>query len=239
MDILKKLEKGGRAWFNDMVNDETRDAQKKFGFQINTGKNPTWNNEADAFKHAFLSWYLSYYHGDDEAKRLGDMHEDETPNAPWYERNMDLWNNQIGREVAYEMKAGHGKDYDLLGDNWAKEKAKKIIWEKMKKGELITNPFTDWRKFENMELDLLKDTDRIDTDMDFKKFDARTKELRAKNYIEQIIDSDWQIPTKENLDKRVQSGELIYVEEYTRGNGTKVHGYYRRRPYFANKQSSK
>lgn len=75
--------------------------------------------------------------------------------------------------------------------------------------------------------------------MDFKKFDAKTKELRVKNYIEQIIDSDWQIPTKENLDKRVQSGELIYVEDYTRGNGTKVHGYYRRRPYFANKQSTK
>ena len=123
-----------------------------------------------------------------------------------------------------------------LGDNWAKERAKRIIWEKMKKGELITNPFIDWRKFENMELDLLKDTNRNDTDMDFKKFDAKTKELRAKNYIEQIIDSDWQIPTKENLDKRVLSGKLIYVEDYTRGNGTKVHRYYRRRPYFARKK---
>lgn len=236
MSITEKIKRKGFNWF---IDEETKDAQKKFGFQINTGKNPTWNNEADAFKHAFLSWYLSYYHGDDEAKRLGNMHEDETPNAPWYERNMDLWNNKIGREVAFEMKEGLGDDYDLLGDNWAKERAKRIIWEKMKKGELITNPFTDWRRFENMELDLLKDTDRIDTDMDFKKFDAKTKELRAKNYIEQIIDSDWQIPTKENLDKRVQSGELIYVEDYTRGNGTKVHGYYRRRPYFASKKSSK
>ena len=31
------------------------------------------------------------------------------------------------------------------------------------------------------------------------------------------------------------SEELIYVEDYTRGNGTKVHGYYRRRPYFASR----
>ena len=45
------------------------------------------------------------------------MHEDETPNAPWYERNMDLWNNKIGREVAFEMKERRGEDYDLLGDN--------------------------------------------------------------------------------------------------------------------------
>ena len=229
-------EKAKRKGFNWLVDEETRDAQKKFGFNIGTGKNPTWNNEADAFKHAFLSWYLSYYHGDEEAKRLGDMHEDETPNAPLYERNMDLWNNKIGREIAFEMKQGLGDDYDLLGDNWAKEKAKRMIWEKMKKGELITNPFLDWRKYENMELDLLKDTDRIDSDMDFKKYDEKVKELRTKSYIEQIIDSDWQIPTKENLDKRVQSGELIYVENYERSDGTKVHGYYRRRPYFASKK---
>ena len=36
------------------------------------------------------------------------------------------------------------------------------------------------------------------------------------------------MPTKEELDKRVHVGELIYVEEYTRSDGTKVSGYYRR-----------
>lgn len=178
--FLNRLEKEGRAWFNEMVDKETKDAQKKYGFQINSGNNPTWNNDSDAFKHAFLSWYLSYYGSDEDAKKLGDMHEDETPNAPWYERNMDLWNNQIGREIAFEMKHKLGKDYDLLGEDWAKEKAKRIIWEKMKQGELITNPFLDWRKFENMELDLLKESDRINTDMDFKKFDEKTKEFCVK-----------------------------------------------------------
>lgn len=239
MDILKNLEKEGRKGFNSYIDIVTKNAQKKYGFNIGTGKHATWNNEADAFKHAYLSWFLSYWKDDLTAKQLGDMHEDETPNAPLNERNMDLWNNQIGREVAFDMKQKFGENYDLLGEEWANEKARDMIWEKMKKGELITNPFLDWRKFENMELDLLKDTDRVDSDMDFKKFDAKTKELRAKNYIEQIIDSDWQIPTKENLDKRVQSGELIYVENYERSDGTKVHGYYRRRPYFASNKSSK
>ena len=54
-----------------------------------------------------------------------------------------------------------------------------------------------------------------------------------------IVDNNWEAPTEKNLNKRVQSGELIYVEDYTRNNGTKVHGYYRRRPYFASKKSSK
>ena len=56
MSITEKIKRKGFNWCSD---EETKDAQKKFGFQINTGKNPTWNNETDAFKHAFLSWYLS------------------------------------------------------------------------------------------------------------------------------------------------------------------------------------
>ena len=51
------------------------------------GNYSTWNNEADAFKHAYLCWLLSWYQGDKKSKELGDMHEDETPNAPAYERN--------------------------------------------------------------------------------------------------------------------------------------------------------
>ena len=39
--------------------------------------------------------------------------------------------------------------------------------------------------------------------------------------------------------KKMQNGELIYVENYERSDGTKVHGYYRRRPYFSSKKSSK
>lgn len=75
----------------------------------------------------------------------GDMHEDETPNAPIYERNMDLWNNEIGREIAYEMKRNLGDAADILGTEWASEIASQRIWEKMQQGELITNPFTDRR----------------------------------------------------------------------------------------------
>lgn len=35
--------------------------------------------------------------------------------------------------------------------------------------------------------------------------------------------------TKDDLDERVKSGELIYVESYYRSDGTKVSGYYRRK----------
>ena len=225
-----------RDVFNKIVLDATYKAQKKYGFDMTKHEyscSDTHNNEADAFKHAYLSWHLAWYYGDKKAKELGDMHENETPNAPFYERNMDLWNNAIGREIAYEMKHKLGEDCDLLGDIWASEVASRKIYEKMQEGELITNPFMDWRKYETMEIDRLKDNERVDTVIDFQNFDEQTKKLRLKNYIGQIIDNDWEIPSKENLDKRVLSGELIYVEKYVRANGTEVSGYYRRKPYYA------
>lgn len=106
------------------------------------------------------------------------MHEDETPNAPAYERNMDLWNNAIGREIAYEMKWRMGDDYALLDDESASEFASQKIWEKMQQGELITNPFTDKKKFENMELERLKESDKIFSDGEFKNFDEKQKQSK-------------------------------------------------------------
>ena len=48
-------------------------------------------------------------------------------------------------------------------------------------------------------------------------------------FIENMIDRK-PMPTKKELDKRTKIGELIYVEEYTRSDGTKVSGYYRAYP---------
>ena len=154
MNKIKQLiEKGGRKLLNNIVLDATSKAQKKYGFDMTKKEysvSNTHNNEADAFKHAYMSWLLSWYAGEEKSKQLGDMHEDETPNAPWYERNMDLWNNEIGREIAYEMRNRYGDAAGILGMEWASEIASEMIWEKMQQGELITDPFRDRRRYENM-----------------------------------------------------------------------------------------
>ena len=196
----------------------------------------THNNEADAFKHAYMSWFLAWHAGDKKAKELGDMHEDETPNAPAGERNMDLWNNEIGREIAYEMKNNYGDSAYILGTEWASDIASQKIWEKMQQGELITNPFTDRRRFEYMELERLTENDRIYSDGEFRNFDEKVKALYYEKYKDYAINHHWEIPSVENLNKRVQSGELIYVDNYTRSDGTKVNGYYRRKPYYARRK---
>lgn len=48
-------------------------------------------------------------------------------------------------------------------------------------------------------------------------------------YVDNMIDKN-PMPTKKEVDKRTRIGELIYVEEYIRSDGTKVSGYYRAYP---------
>ena len=67
----------------------------------------TVDNEVDAFRHAYASAVATYLMGEGIAKGVGDYNEDRIPiptdpveledyqNA----RNMDLWNNDIGREI--------------------------------------------------------------------------------------------------------------------------------------------
>ena len=49
-----------------------------------------------------------------KVSKLGDMNENETPNAPFGERNMDLWNNAIGRKVTEKIKWQLGSKSHVL-----------------------------------------------------------------------------------------------------------------------------
>ncbi len=226
LEKLNKMSGGlGRKAFNSYVLNSTKDYQKKYGFKLGEGGEETHNNEADAFKHAYMQWLLNYYFDSNVAKHLGDMHEDETPNAAIGERNMDLWNNSIGREIAQEMRNS------LLPITFESPKdiaARKIV-EKIKNGDIITTP-DDPRKFENMELERLSDKDRIHYKDEFINLKGPISDDIMERYLEQAIDNDWTIPEKASLDKRVKSGELIYVESYTKADGTEINGYYRRKP---------
>ena len=53
-------------------------------------------------------------------------------------------------------------------------------------------------------------------------------EFRA--FVRQHSKSNGIIPTQEELDERVMSGELVYVHGYVKQDGTIVEGYYRRYP---------
>lgn len=63
-------------------------------------------------------------------------------------------------------------------------------------------------------------------------------EEMLKQYVNQYYDNDYKFPKKEELDRRLRFGELIYVEDYVKDDGTKVSGYYRRYPQYINRNKN-
>ena len=103
-----------RKVFNKIILDATNKAQQKYGFEIGTGEHATWNNEADAFKHAYMQAILSIDHGKAISASAGYQHEIFGKETVRGERNMDLWNNVIGREIADDIKKVWNKSTRIL-----------------------------------------------------------------------------------------------------------------------------
>ena len=136
-------EEAEKVFSNKMIN-YTKEYQKKYGFDSKEDDKAfsTHNNEADAFKHTFMQAWLSANIIEQAAKKLGDMHENDgnDRNQPSGEENMDLWNNNQGREIGLEvqvfMKKYNVKKFTPEVNDYI---AKKVM-ERKKAGELITNP---------------------------------------------------------------------------------------------------
>ena len=111
------------------------------------------------------------------------------------------------------------------------DKAARLIVKKMRQGELITHP-SDKRKFENMKFERLKAEDKVFYKGEYDSLDEQTQERMLKEFSKQFVKNGWSMPEKKTLDAKVQSGDLIYVNNYTKADGTKVHGYYRRKPVY-------
>jgi len=97
---------------------------------------PGHNDAMDAFRHAYTSGVYAMERGEEYANILGVANEilGDMKGQPPLERNMDLWNNRVGRELAMTATS---KD-DL---------AQKIAIA-IGLGDLIIDPFTDGRTFD-------------------------------------------------------------------------------------------
>ncbi len=151
--FLHKIEK----IYGDEIYNKLGPYQKKYGFEMGTGSHATWNNEADAFKHAFMQADLARKWGDFIAEQAGNFHEREGNKFMGQskgEENMDKWNNQQGREIAKEIKEEYLRNMpknnlfqERPKQNWDDLIAKKVM-ERMREGKLITNP-NDKRQYKD------------------------------------------------------------------------------------------
>lgn len=136
-----------RKIYNDEIVRKTMHYQKQYGFKLNSRPgHELWNVEGDAFKHAYMGVDMALNLGHLPSLAIGIYHENETPNNPAGEWNMDSWNNNKGREVAKEIQKEYGdKFFKFTKQQQDDIKAEKIM-QKMKNGELIISP-KDSRKF--------------------------------------------------------------------------------------------
>ena len=84
------------------------------------------NNDVDAFRHTYVSGVFTQLFNEAAANILGQLKElegDIKRNQPPEQKNMDLWNNQVGRK--YGSVSSTRKELAIL------------IQEALKKGELI------------------------------------------------------------------------------------------------------
>lgn len=209
---------------NDKIYSATKYYQKQYGYNIGTGEHDTWNNEADAFKHAFGSAYMSIKYSIPFAKIAGDIHEKQNPNNPKNEENMDKWNNRVGRLVAKEIKKEYKNKLINMSAKEVDDIIAKKVMQKMKLGKLITSP-NDKRKFTGFASDI--PTDKIFTSEEIGKMSTDEFE-DCEDFINNQLKT-LGIPNKFQAEQEVKFGNLIWVNSYIRDDGTEVQGYYRRK----------
>ena len=220
------------------------DYSKPLNYKLGSPSSPTWNSEADAFKHAFMSAILSKRYSIPVSNLIGTGHEVENlrKHAPITESIMDLWNNRVGRSIWKEVRKDLKGYENSFNDKFIEDYTAKKVVEKMREGKLITSPdnirifdkHPHINKFiENIQgvstggAAPINDGNTFFATEDIAKM-STDEFLAAEDIINNQIKNKIAIP-KSQANRGVSSGAYIYVSEYTRDDGTKVSGYYRRR----------
>jgi hypothetical protein len=130
--LMKEAEMDGYVYFDINI----RPLPKKVDGSIDTAMPGFHDNDVDAFRHAYVSGIFVLEYGQRAALLLGWMNEFVFP-SPIPDRNMDLWNNAVGRALAKNNKT--------------KESLASAIKDALQSGELITSP-NDERSYQGVLL---------------------------------------------------------------------------------------
>ncbi len=98
--LRDEAEREGYQYFDSHI----RALPKKPDGSIDTQLPGFGDNDVDAFRHAYVSGVLTHEYGEQVATLLGWMNELMPSSDSGRGRNMDLWNNEIGRKLALKHK---------------------------------------------------------------------------------------------------------------------------------------
>ena len=128
--------------FTRVMIRDTAKFREKYGFEVGSNGS-AWNNESDAFRHAYMQAYLTLRYNDFVAEQLGKYHEIDgniNNNQDRAEETMDLHNNYIGREIGNEIKNEHKNESINPDTPEIKEIMARKVAERMQAGKLILDP---------------------------------------------------------------------------------------------------
>ncbi|MBR1907683.1 hypothetical protein IJ818_01955 [bacterium] len=130
-------EKEKNKFTQEMLKD-TLKYQKQYKFNIGNSNN-AHNNEADAFRHAYMQSILTLRYGTLKTKSLSLIHElrGNVQGQDKREANMDMWNNHQGQEIYDEICKEYPRFKNLSEEQCKDIIAKKVV-QRMKSEKLIT-----------------------------------------------------------------------------------------------------
>lgn len=135
----RKVRDEAEAECYEFFDKNIRSLPKDKNGKIDPSQDGFHDNDVDAFRHAYVSGVMTQEYRENAADTFGRMNEFLNPTNIYSNstnpgaRNMDLWNNAVGRK--YGLKA---KDRESLA---------KLIHKSLKNGELIIDP-KDKRQYE-------------------------------------------------------------------------------------------
>ena len=217
-------EKEKNKFTQEMLKD-TLKYQKQYKFNSENSNN-AHNNEADAFRHAYMQSILAYRYTKSLGEKISNLHEWQ---GHWQgqnpkEANMDMWNNHQGQEI-YDEICKEYPNFKNLSEEHRKDIIARKVVQRMKSGKLITTP-NDKRKYTGFATDIpdgkiftAEEIGKLSTD-EFSKYE---------NYIDNQLETTYGVPRNYQAQQDVVNGVLIWVDKYKRDDGTEVSGYYRRK----------
>jgi len=100
-----EAEKEVYSYFNENI----RPLVMKENGEVDYSKNVLWDNDVDAFRHAYVSGAYALEYNEDVSEKLGVIQEhipfggSSSPNSE-ASKNMDYWNNEVGRKYGKKSK---------------------------------------------------------------------------------------------------------------------------------------
>ena len=101
-----EAEKEAYKYFNENI----RPLVMKENGEVDLNKNKLWDNDVDAFRHAYVSGAYAFEYNEDVSEKLGVIQEhipfggSSSPNSE-ASKNMDYWNNEVGRKYGKKAKS--------------------------------------------------------------------------------------------------------------------------------------